>query len=80
MSLKHPISEHMRERAHSGESQLRALLVAFQNSIQARRYDAAKHVEYAIHALRREEIDDFVCELEQHEAKRIAVSPSEVSK
>jgi hypothetical protein len=78
MNLKHPISEYMRERAHSGESLLRSLLIAFQNAIQAKRYDAAKHVEYAIHALRREEIDDFVCELEQYE-KRIAASSLEPS-
>jgi hypothetical protein len=77
MADKHPIATKMRERAMFDEGHLMALLTTFQRLIQGQRYDAAKHVEYAIHAFRREEIDALACALEEHEAERIAKGSSE---
>lgn len=75
---KHPIAAHMHERALSDEGELQALLTALQALIRGRHYGAAKHVEYAIVAFRRDELDAFVGALEQHEfARNKAATSSE---
>lgn len=75
---KHPIATRMRERAMFDETQLQALLHAWRYMLNKNLYGAAEFVEKAIYAFRREELEHFAYELEQHEFERNkAPSPSE---
>jgi len=76
---KHPIATHMRERAMFDEGHFETLLHAYRAMLNTNRHDAAKQMEKALCAFRRDEIEAFAYALEQHEAKRIADSPSESS-
>ena len=69
---KHPIATHMRERAMFDEPELQTLLHAWREMLNCNRYDAANAIEKAIYAFRRDEIEAFAYQLEQHEAKEHA--------
>lgn len=74
---KHPIAALIRDRAMFDETQLQTLIAAYRQMVCNDRWKAAEAIEKAMYEHRRDELERFAAKLEQHEAERIAASPSE---
>lgn len=66
LATKHPVADHIRERAMFDEDQLQSLLTAYRHMIKKERWKAVDAVEKAIYAHRRDELERFAERLEQH--------------